>query len=480
MLRTCVAATVALLLLVGVTVAEKEKAKSAQVKGKIKKVDADKGVLTVTVGKGDSTKDVDFKITDDTKLIGTNRKPLEDGLKDKSLKAGTDVTVFTDDEGKVKGVQVGGTEKFETKPPKALPRFGKIKKVDPDKGVLTVTIGVGDQAKDVEYKISDTTRIMAGAQPKELKDGLKNKLVKAGTIVTIFADEDGKVEGILIAGGKDPGPGPMKFAPTLGKIKRVDADKGVLTVTVGKGDSTKDMEFKISDNTKIMGANGKELKGGLKSDQLKAGEAVTIFSDPEGKVAGLMLGHTDGSSTTVGKPHQAQGKIKKVDAEKGVLTVTVGTKDVDYKITQATRIGFGKTELKDGLKNPHIKAGADVTVYTDDDGKVLGVLLVGDQDGGDKPKGVHEVRGTIKKVDAAKGVLVVSVGKGDGAKEQEFKLGADTRFVGADKKPLEDGIKDESLKAGTEVTLYTDGDGKVRGVILGKKGKVEDKEKDKE
>jgi hypothetical protein len=482
MLRSFVAAGLALLLLVGVTLAEKEKAKekSAQVKGKIKKVDADKGVLTVTVGKGDEAKDVDFKISDDTKIMGPDRKPLEDGLKDKSLRAGADVTIFTDDKGKARGVLIGG--KGETRPPKALPVFGKIKKVDADKGVLTVTVGTGGQAKDVDYEIGENTKIMTGTKQTPLEGGLKNKLVKAGTVVSIFTDDDGKVQGVLLVGGREPGTEiPGKVTPTVGKIKSVDAAKGVLTLTVTKGDQTKDMEFKITDETRIMGANGKPVKGGLKNEQFKAGATVSLYTDPEGKVAGLLIGQKDGPSTTVAKPHEARGKIKKVDAEKGVLTVTVGSKDVDYTINETTMIATGdKVELAGGLKHKSVKPGAEVTVYTDENGKVLGVLLGSLKDGGVKPPSIHEVKGTIKKVDAAKGVLIVSVGKGDGAKDEEFKVGADARFIGSDKKLLEDGIKDESVKAGTAVTLYTDEAGKVRGVQLGKKVKEEDKEKDKE
>src|ERR1051326_679956 len=58
----------------------------AQERGKIKKVDADKGTVTITV----DGKDQDFVVSGDTKFMGKNG-PLEDGLKNAAFKEGTEV-----------------------------------------------------------------------------------------------------------------------------------------------------------------------------------------------------------------------------------------------------------------------------------------------------------------------------------------------------------------------------------------------------
>jgi hypothetical protein len=60
---------------------------------------------------------------------------------------------------------------------------------------------------------------------------------------------------------------------------------------------------------------------------------------------------------------EIKGKIKSVDADKSVLTVTVDGKDKEFKIGEGTKIlnPAGK-EAKNGLKNPNLKEGTDVTI----------------------------------------------------------------------------------------------------------------------
>jgi hypothetical protein len=66
-----------------------------------------------------------------------------------------------------------------------------------------------------------------------------------------------------------------------GKVKSVDADKKVLTVTV----DGKDKEFKLNDSTTFVGPKGKALKEGIKAKGLKEGANVTITTDKkDGKV----------------------------------------------------------------------------------------------------------------------------------------------------------------------------------------------------
>lgn len=61
-----------------------------------------------------------------------------------------------------------------------------------------------------------------------------------------------------------------------GVIKSVDADKGVLTVTIKK----KDQEFKVTEDTKLTAApEGKRIKERLKSPLFKAGNEVAVTTD---------------------------------------------------------------------------------------------------------------------------------------------------------------------------------------------------------
>src|SRR5438309_2327105 len=67
-------------------------AQDAPQKGKIKKVDADRGVLTVGSGGG---KDVDLTVMESTRFMGADGNPIRDGLKDKAFKEGAMVMFKT-------------------------------------------------------------------------------------------------------------------------------------------------------------------------------------------------------------------------------------------------------------------------------------------------------------------------------------------------------------------------------------------------
>jgi hypothetical protein len=66
---------------------------------------------------------------------------------------------------------------------------GVIKSVDPDKGVLTLTIKKADK----EFKVTDETKITAAPEGKKIKTGLKSPLFKAGNEAAVTTDtKDGK------------------------------------------------------------------------------------------------------------------------------------------------------------------------------------------------------------------------------------------------------------------------------------------------
>jgi hypothetical protein len=58
-----------------------------------------------------------------------------------------------------------------------------------------------------------------------------------------------------------------------------------------------------------------------------------------------------------------KGKIKKVDTDQHTVTVTIGDKDREFQITDATKLlGPSGKDLKGGLESPRLKEGAEVTV----------------------------------------------------------------------------------------------------------------------
>jgi Cu/Ag efflux protein CusF len=100
MLRRLLCTAVALLFVTGGLLA-------AEVKGKVKSVDADKGTITVTVGEQDQT----FTVAKDAKVSVGKVKDVKD-IKD--LKVGANVTLTTEKkDGKevVTGIKGGGGAK---------------------------------------------------------------------------------------------------------------------------------------------------------------------------------------------------------------------------------------------------------------------------------------------------------------------------------------------------------------------------------
>ena len=105
MLRTVVFALFGLVLCAGVGLTADTKKAHPQ-HGVVKAIDADKGTITVTITnkKTQDTKDVDFTVTDDTKVgAGTGMAALKDST---NVKVGDNVDVVTDDAGKVQSVML--------------------------------------------------------------------------------------------------------------------------------------------------------------------------------------------------------------------------------------------------------------------------------------------------------------------------------------------------------------------------------------
>src|SRR4051794_8109012 len=96
MLRTCVCVGIGLLLAAGgVTAAQGDKTqaggKDQEMRGKIVRVDPEKGVVVIRTGEGDKAKEVEYRVSKTTKYFGTDRKDLTDGLRFKDFRQGSDV-----------------------------------------------------------------------------------------------------------------------------------------------------------------------------------------------------------------------------------------------------------------------------------------------------------------------------------------------------------------------------------------------------
>ena len=277
----------------------------AQERGKIKKVDADKGTVTITV----DGKDQDFVVSGDTKFMGKNG-PLEDGLKNAAFKEGTEVMFKyeTDGDKKVlRGIRVGGTG---DKPGGDFSR-GKIKKIDLDKMTVTITSG----GKDLDFTITDDTQVI-GVKGDSLKEKLKE--FKEGTDVGFVpAKKDGK--DVLQAIGIPPGGGGDKP-----KIDKVDTSKLKALSELGKDEyqGYKGGLYPDGTNERPKDHEAAGLALAKKVQPLNADGKP----DPKGKIVLLTVGMSNTSQASQGFADQLAGDkdvnplVKLVNGAQGGMT----------------------------------------------------------------------------------------------------------------------------------------------------------------
>jgi hypothetical protein len=285
-------------------------------KGVIKSVDAGKAVVTIT----SDGKDLDITVPDDAKLMGADRQPLADGLKNKGLKAGAAVMFKAQpQDGKLvlEGLLLGGDDKGPS-PPGGDIRRGVLKSVEKDKGLVTITA----DGKDLDFAVTDDTKLFApGPGLTPLPDRLKDDRVKAGAPVMFkTATRDGKtvLDGLKIGGGDDKGP------PERPPLEKVDTSKLMPLTEMG--------------DEKYQGDEGGLYPGGKNerpADHEKAGKALAKTvrpldasgkPDPDGKIVVMSVGMSNTVQAFDGFMRAAKGddgvnpKVQLVNGAMGGMT----------------------------------------------------------------------------------------------------------------------------------------------------------------
>jgi hypothetical protein len=191
------------------------------IEGKVKKVDPEKSTLTITTDDG---KERTFEITDDTTMVGPRGGLVRRGLKDPRFHEGMDLTVLakgavatevhlgynrhtegktptttkdkagatTTDKSGAKTTEAKTGAKDKVKPAaheeedEEMEMPGTVKKVDPDKHILVITMLNG---KDHSFMIAkDAPVLVKGTASKK---GLEDPALKAGVKVHVVTDAEG-------------------------------------------------------------------------------------------------------------------------------------------------------------------------------------------------------------------------------------------------------------------------------------------------
>jgi Cu/Ag efflux protein CusF len=176
-------------------------------RGKLKSVDPDKGLITITT----DGKDREFAVTDDTRIMDEDNKPVQDRLKDKRLKEGAAVMFrpegSKDGKPALMGLRLTGAGAGAGAPGGDI-RRGKVKKIDLEGKTITLTSG----GQEHDYQLMEGTQVL-GSQGKDLKERFKD--IKEGSDVFFKAERrDGKdVLAALKPVGANDGNSPRTDAP---------------------------------------------------------------------------------------------------------------------------------------------------------------------------------------------------------------------------------------------------------------------------
>jgi len=159
----------------------------APVRAKVVRVVPEQNVLVVQTGTGTQVKEMEYTLAKTTRFMGPNQVVIEDGLRYKGFKAGTDVwLVMGDDNRAVTEVR------FSDPATEVIDIRGKIVRVDAEKGVIVIKSGTGTEAKEVEYTVDKSTAYWATEQQR-INDALTYQGFKPGADVWYRVGPRGRV-----------------------------------------------------------------------------------------------------------------------------------------------------------------------------------------------------------------------------------------------------------------------------------------------
>jgi RNA polymerase sigma factor (sigma-70 family) len=295
----------------------KARAKTTEVQGVVKEVDADRGTVTLHPSKevaGPRTfvvgKDAPVWIADGT---GTRTGFRKGGLAD--LAAGAQLSI------RLRGKTVAS---LWAEGPEVQ---GTLKAVDAERGTVTVAIVLvkGQPAEDKTFLVAEDARVKI-ARPVKKGDVKPDKLadLPAGALVDLKLSGDQKTVGGIHAQGQ----------VVRGVIKRVDAKKSTITLGVQEGEEVSEKAFRVARDAPIHAESGKTGKAPeLKLAGLTAGALAEVRLSLDGKEVAAIL--------TTGP--KVEGVLKTVDAKKGTVTLTVApkgqpAKDRTFRLAREARV----------------------------------------------------------------------------------------------------------------------------------------------
>jgi hypothetical protein len=138
------------------------------------------------------------------------------------------------------------------------------------------------------------------------------------------------------------------------------------------------------------------------------------------------------------------GKVKSVNVEKSIFTITTDGKDRTFTVTtDTTFLGPKGGVSEDGLKDDRMATGNEVKVIPASDTKSAKEVRLSIR------KKAEEIVGTVKSINIKKSTFTITA---DG-KDRTFIVTKETKFVGPKGGVSDDGLKDDRMAKGNEVKV---------------------------
>jgi len=187
------------------------------------------------------------------------------------------------------------------------------------------------------------------------------------------------------------------------KIKSVDVDNHTLTVTTSQG---RQRTFKVTEDTVLVGPRGGKVRRHLKDPRFHEGFSVTIVADgntasevhlgfanessepasptPNSKAKAAQPVATNSTKHAAAKKQAEEddeeeilGHVKSFDASRRILVVTLLNGNTrSFILAKSVPVLVRGRTSKEGIEDPALKAGAAVTVITDEGGKKVRELKI--------------------------------------------------------------------------------------------------------
>jgi outer membrane lipoprotein-sorting protein len=197
-----------------------------------------------------------------------------------------------------------------------------------------------------------------------------------------------------------------------GKVAKVDAAKGSVTITAAGGEQT----FTVTATTQIVGPRGGLVRRRLHDPRFHAGLPITVVAngttatelllgvdrkaakttgakDAKSQTSGFRgdnTGKADGKSDEeADDDNDFPGKIKSVDADKNLIVVTLlNGKDRSFMVGSEAKLTIGRRVSQKGLSDPALRPGARLTIVTDEGGRKVKEVKVNSALGGGRMRSI--------------------------------------------------------------------------------------------